>query len=164
MRPGENALSFRGSLSNPLPPGRAVLLPGKDYVGIDTSQLPAGSVVPDGVPGSAISPPGHVSVYIDDPMLLKQAIIEFGKGPEVTSSGEVVVVRALAEVSERFMDFAGKLRSLPNVRMVTHPCWMRTEERIAEDQYRVGQGRASGLSGTPRRNLLTAPPSALARS
>jgi hypothetical protein len=37
LRPGESALSFRDSLSNPLPPGRAVLVPGKEYVGIDTS-------------------------------------------------------------------------------------------------------------------------------
>jgi hypothetical protein len=39
-------------------------------------------VVPDGVPGSAETPPGHVSVYIDDPALLKAAIIEFGRFPK----------------------------------------------------------------------------------
>jgi hypothetical protein len=82
LREGENALSFRESMSNPLPPGRPVLRPGKEWVGIDTSQLPRGSVVPDGVPGSAVTPPGHVSVYIDDPELLKAAIIEFGRFPK----------------------------------------------------------------------------------
>lgn len=51
------------------------------YVGIDTPKLPRSSVVPDGVPRSAITPPGHVSVYVDDPMLLKAAIVEFGRFP-----------------------------------------------------------------------------------
>lgn len=79
MRPGEDALSFRDSLSNPLEPGSPVLHPGRDYIGIDTSKLPPGSVVPDGVPGSALTPPGHVSVYVTDPDVLKAAIIEKGK-------------------------------------------------------------------------------------
>lgn len=53
----------------------------------------------------------------------------------------MAVVRSIADVSERFMRLAATLRSLPEVRMVSHPCWMRTEERVAEeDQYRVGQG------------------------
>lgn len=82
LREGEDALSFRDSLSNPLPPGRPVMHPGKDWVGIDTSKLPPGSVVPDGVPGSSVTPPGHVSVYVDDPMRLKEAIIEWGKFPK----------------------------------------------------------------------------------
>jgi hypothetical protein len=59
-----------------------VLIPGREYVGIDTSELPAGSVVPDGVLGSAETPPGHVSVYIDDPALLKALITEFGRFPK----------------------------------------------------------------------------------
>jgi hypothetical protein len=82
LREGEEALSFRDSLSNPLSPGLPVLFPGKDYVGIDTSLLPPGSVVSDGVFGSALTPPGHVSVYLDDPMVLKAAIIEFGRFPK----------------------------------------------------------------------------------
>jgi RHS repeat-associated protein len=82
LREGESALSFRDSLTNPLPPGKPVLHPGKEYVGLDTSKLPAGSVVPDGVPGSTLTPPGHVSVYVDDPMVLKAAIIESGKFPK----------------------------------------------------------------------------------
>jgi hypothetical protein len=56
------------------------------------------------------------------------------------ADGEVEVVRSLAEVSEEFMRIAAALRSLPGVQAVSHPCWMRTEERVAEDQYRVGQG------------------------
>jgi hypothetical protein len=82
LREGESALSFRDSMSNPLPPGHAVLRPGKDWVGIDTSKLPRGSVVPDGVPGSELTPPGHVSVYVNDPELLKAAIIESGRFPK----------------------------------------------------------------------------------
>lgn len=38
------------------------------------------------------------------------------------------------------MGIAAALRSLPGVRTVSHPCWMRTEERVAEDQYRTGRG------------------------
>ena len=53
----------------------------------------------------------------------------------------VEVVRSLAEVSEDFIRIAAALRSLPGVRTVSHPCWMRTEERVAEEQYRVGQGK-----------------------
>lgn len=82
LREGEDALSFRDSLSDPISPGSPVMHPGRDWVGLDTSKLPPGSVVPDGVPGSAVTPPGHVSVYVDDPMLLKEAIIEFGKFPK----------------------------------------------------------------------------------
>ncbi|MFE0459421.1 RHS repeat domain-containing protein [Kitasatospora sp. NPDC058965] len=84
LRPGEQAVSFRDSLSNPLPPGTPVLHPGKPYIAIDTSKLPAGSVVPDGVPGSADTPPGHVSVYVDDWELIKAAKIDdlSGKFPK----------------------------------------------------------------------------------
>jgi len=45
LRPGEDALSFRNSVSNPLPKTeRPVFRPGDDYIGIDTSKLPPGSV------------------------------------------------------------------------------------------------------------------------
>jgi len=82
LRPGEEALSFRDSLSNPIPKGeRPVLRPGKNYIGIDTSKLPPGSVVPDGVPGSAVTPPGHVSVTAT-PEQLKDAVVERGKFPK----------------------------------------------------------------------------------
>ena len=55
-------------------------------------------------------------------------------------SGEVAVVRQLAEVSEAFIGLAATLRSLPAVKTASHPCWMRTEERTGEDQHRVGRG------------------------
>ncbi len=54
---------------------------------------------------------------------------------------EVKVLRSLAEVSEVFLRLAARLRSLADVRSVSHPCWMRTEERIGEDQFRVGTGQ-----------------------
>ena len=77
LRPGEDALSFRDSLSNPLPKTeRPVFRPGDDYIGIDTSKLPPGSVVPDNVP------PGHVSVQGVTPEQLQQAVIERGKFPK----------------------------------------------------------------------------------
>ena len=41
-------------------------------------QAGQGSVVPDGVPGSAVTPPGHVSVYVDDWRLLQDSITEKG--------------------------------------------------------------------------------------
>lgn len=40
LREGENAVSFRDSLSNPVSPGRPAVHPGKDNVGVDTSTLP----------------------------------------------------------------------------------------------------------------------------
>lgn len=77
LRPGEDALSFRDSVSNPLPKTeRPVFRPGDDYMGIDTSKLPPGSVVPDNVP------PGHVSVQGVTAEQLQQAVIERGKFPK----------------------------------------------------------------------------------
>ena len=76
-REGEEALSFRDSLSNPIESkDRPVLRPDKKYFGIDTQKLPAGSVVRDNVP------PGHVSVKGVDPQTLKDAVVERGKFPE----------------------------------------------------------------------------------
>jgi hypothetical protein len=67
-------LSARDSLSNPWPlaPGQQPPLPaGKPIQVIDTSRLPAGSVVPDGIP------PGHVSIGPNVPaQTVKDAIIE----------------------------------------------------------------------------------------
>ena len=75
--PGEDALSFRDSLSNPLPKtDRPVFRPGDDYIGIDTSKLPPGSVVPDNVPL------GHVSVKGVTPEQLQKAVIERDKFPK----------------------------------------------------------------------------------
>jgi hypothetical protein len=82
LRDGEDALSFRDSISNPMAPGHPVMHPGREYVALDTSMLPRGSVVPDGVPGSAVTPPGHVSVFVDDVDVLRAAIIQEGKFPK----------------------------------------------------------------------------------
>jgi hypothetical protein len=76
-------LSFRDSLSNPITPGvsgplggnRPILRPGEPYIAVDTSKLPSGSVVPDGVPGSLTTPPGHVSVNNVPPEVLRGAVI-----------------------------------------------------------------------------------------
>jgi RHS repeat-associated protein len=75
-RPGEDAVSFRGSLSNPVPGGaRPVLRPGEPYFGIQTSRLPPGSVIPDNIP------PGHVSVKGVAPEVLQDAVSVRGKFP-----------------------------------------------------------------------------------
>jgi hypothetical protein len=43
-----DGVSFRDSISNPLPRGdRPVFRPGDDYFGIDTSKLPPNSIIPD---------------------------------------------------------------------------------------------------------------------
>ena len=77
VRPGEEAISFRDSLSNPLPKGeRPVLRPGENYFGVDTSKLPPGSVTIDKFP------PGHVSVRNISPDTLKEAVSERGKFPK----------------------------------------------------------------------------------
>ena len=57
LRPGEEGLSFRDSLSNPIGAKDApVFRPGAPYIEVDASQLPAGSVFRDNVPH------GHVTV------------------------------------------------------------------------------------------------------
>jgi len=53
---------------------------------------------------------------------------------------EVGVVRSLVGVSEAFQEIAAELRSLSGVRAVTTPCWMRAEEPVGEDQFRIGRG------------------------
>ena len=70
-------LSFRDSLSNRRGTGQPpVLNPGKDFIGIDTSKLPPGSVIYDNVP------PGHVTVRGVTPEQLKAAVVERGKFPK----------------------------------------------------------------------------------
>jgi RHS repeat-associated protein len=54
---GETGVSFRDSLTNPIDQN---ILGNKEYVNIDTSKLPPGSVFLDGGVGGA---PGHVSVF-----------------------------------------------------------------------------------------------------
>ncbi len=78
-RPSDNGLlSTRDSLSNPYPlaPGQQPPLPaGKPIQVIDTSRLPAGSVVPDGAP-YGYQAPGHVSIENVAPEVVKEAVVE----------------------------------------------------------------------------------------
>ena len=70
-RVGEEALSFRESLSNPypLPTGqRPVFRPGDAYFAVDAGLLPEGTVIWDD------EPPGHVSVRGLDAETLQDAI------------------------------------------------------------------------------------------
>jgi RHS repeat-associated protein len=72
----EGALSFRDSLSNPIDAAaKPVMNPGKPWVAVDTTKLPPGSVIPDGVP------PGHVTVIGATPQELQDAVIDTGKFP-----------------------------------------------------------------------------------
>ena len=77
LREGEAGVSFRDSISNPVPePGQApqpVLRPGRNYIEVDTSLLPPGSVVPDGgtVVNGRLMPEGHVSVYATPEQIVK---------------------------------------------------------------------------------------------
>jgi RHS repeat-associated protein len=75
-RAGEDAVSFRDSLSNPIESAaRPVMRPGDPYIGVDVSMLPPGSVIRDNVPV------GHVSVQAT-PEQIKGAIVERGKFPK----------------------------------------------------------------------------------
>jgi hypothetical protein len=58
----------------------------------------------------------------------------------VTVAAEVSVVRSLAAVSEVFLGLAASLRSLEDVQKVSSLCWMRAEERLGEDHFRLGSG------------------------
>ncbi|HEX2899293.1 MAG TPA: RHS repeat-associated core domain-containing protein, partial [Bacteroidia bacterium] len=78
LRPGEDFLSFRESLTNPLE-YNAVLRPGDPYIAVDVSKLPKGSVVldggfPDGKGGTL--PPGHISVKAESGVIQKAVITE----------------------------------------------------------------------------------------
>ena len=77
---GESAVSFRDSLSNPMPKdGPPILRPGNNYVGVDTGKLPPGSVKYDG--GTNGMPPGHVSVTAT-PSEIMDAVVTHGKFPK----------------------------------------------------------------------------------
>ncbi|MGD9158472.1 MAG: RHS repeat-associated core domain-containing protein, partial [Desulfobacteraceae bacterium] len=76
IRPDPDGVSFRDSLSNPIPkPEHVPLKPGKPYIEVDTSKLPPGSVTVDNVP------PGHVSVKAT-PEEIVNAIVGGGKLPK----------------------------------------------------------------------------------
>ncbi|HMB02975.1 MAG TPA: hypothetical protein VKP69_04445 [Isosphaeraceae bacterium] len=71
-------LSFRDSLSNPLPRSledRPVFPIGESYFGVDPSRLPPGTVVRDD------DPPGHLVVGEVSPDVLREAVVERGKFP-----------------------------------------------------------------------------------
>ncbi len=81
----QGRLSFRESLSNPYPLSegqRPVFRPGKNYFGVESGRLPTGSVMADGVPGSATTPAGHVSVTGATVEQLKRAVVTKGKFPK----------------------------------------------------------------------------------
>jgi RHS repeat-associated protein len=88
LKPSGGGVSFRDSLSNPIDPavpgplggGRPVFRPGEPYFGVDPSKLPPGSVIPDGVPGSTTTPPGHVSVVGVPPEVIKGGVIPGASG------------------------------------------------------------------------------------
>ncbi len=50
------------------------------------------------------------------------------------------MVRSLATVSEVFLGLAASLRALDGVQKVSSPCWMRVEERVGDDHFRIGSG------------------------
>jgi RHS repeat-associated protein len=76
-RPGEDAVSFRTSLSNPLPGGsRPVFRPGEPYFGVETASLPPEAVTVDN------NPAGHVGVSGVPPEVLQDAVTVRGKFPE----------------------------------------------------------------------------------
>ncbi len=75
-RAGEDGLSFRAHLSNPVGSGaRPVLRPGDDYIEVDPSRLPPGSVDYDN------QPDGHVTVRAT-PEEVKEAVTNRGRLPE----------------------------------------------------------------------------------
>jgi RHS repeat-associated protein len=76
-RPGETYVSFRDSLSNPIPrDGRPVFRPGENYLVIDISKLPPDSVFRVG------DMPGHIGVRNVPPEVLKDAVVARGTFPK----------------------------------------------------------------------------------
>jgi hypothetical protein len=71
-------VSFRDSNSNPIGE-QPVLKPGQNYIEVNTSQLPEGSVILDG--GTNGLPAGHVSVTAT-PKEIVDATIGGGKFPK----------------------------------------------------------------------------------
>ena len=70
-RAGEEGLSFRNSLSNPIGSSqRPVFRPGDDYIAVDVARLPKGSATLDD------QPPGHVTVRGTTPDEVRAAVID----------------------------------------------------------------------------------------
>ena len=82
-REGEEAVSFRSSLSNPANKEQAVFTPGRNYIAVDPAKLPAGSVTADGgkMVGGKLMPDGHVSVRAT-PEQIVEATVGGGKLPK----------------------------------------------------------------------------------
>jgi hypothetical protein len=77
-------LSFRDSLSNSLPKlPNPVFGTGRNYIGVDPTRLPPGSVVYDGgtIVNGVLMPPGHVSVFAT-PQQIVDATVTSGKLPK----------------------------------------------------------------------------------
>jgi hypothetical protein len=53
---------------------------------------------------------------------------------------DVAVLRSLAAVSEAFIALAGRLRARPEFRSVQRSGWLRAEEQLGPDRFRVGDG------------------------
>ena len=92
-------------ISNPYPKGKQpVFRPGHDYIEVNSSKLPPGSVIPDDVP------PGHVTV---NPTPLEELLRAIDKEREISSmtsssqhlSGDPVEAffAMLAEITESMM-------------------------------------------------------------
>jgi hypothetical protein len=75
IRKGQADLSFRNSLSDPIGPDTQPVFTDDQYIGVDASRLPEGTVVLDD------DPPGHVSVTAT-PGQLKNANLTKGKFPK----------------------------------------------------------------------------------
>ena len=70
VRPGEQALSFRSSRSEPYPQqSSGPAFRDREYFGVDTTKLPRGSVI------FGNNPPGHVAVLGVSPEALRDAVI-----------------------------------------------------------------------------------------
>lgn len=78
MRGGEDALSFRDSLSDPVGEGTKPVFTSDRYTVVDASKLPQGSAVRDN------NPAGHVSVTAS-PGEVKAAVVGTGKFPKQES-------------------------------------------------------------------------------
>ncbi len=87
LRPGETAVSFRDSSTNPLPlPGsrsQPVLRPGQKFIEVDPLKLPRRSVLVDG--GTNGLPSGHVSVIATAEEII-EATVGGGKFPNLSKS------------------------------------------------------------------------------
>lgn len=104
-RPGEANLSFRDSLSNPIPSSGQTPQPmfkwGTNYIEVDTARLPTGSVVPDGVPYGTEAP-GHVSVYATP-----QEVMDATVPPTMATAGKIKYEPSVSKKYEPWSEWRG---------------------------------------------------------